>query len=119
MTWRMQISEQISLMRIEIRELTTAVNKAIGSSSTANMEKLMGKIDDVKAAVADNKTVTESVVTLLGRLHDDLEAAKGDPAAIDAVIADIKANTESLAAAVVKNTPSAGETDADQHRAGM
>lgn len=115
-----ELAEQVSALRVEVRQLTTLVTQAINQKSTET-EEIMGKIDDVKNAVAEQNTVIESVVVLLGQLHDQLAAAvaSGDPAAVDAVVADIKANTEKLAAAVAANTTASDEVESDQHRAGM
>ena len=72
------------------------------------MEKReIAKIDDVAAAVADETTVVASAVTLLGQLHDMIVAAGTDPVKLDAVIAAIAANKQTLADAVVANTPAA------------
>jgi hypothetical protein len=75
-------------------------------------ERLMSAIDDLRAAVAAERSVTQGVVTLLQdlnqRLHDAVNA--DDMAAVSAVVADIKANTDTLAAAVAANTPSSPGT---------
>jgi hypothetical protein len=72
----------------------------------------MSAIDDLRAAVAAERSVTQGVVTLLQdlnqRLHDAVNA--DDMAAVSAVVADIKANTDTLAAAVAANTPSSPGT---------
>jgi len=74
------------------------------------MEYRMSKeMDDLKAAVAEETTVTESVVVLLTdiskRLNDAV--ASGDTEAIKAVTAEITASKDKLAAAVLANTPAA------------
>src|SRR5262245_60668391 len=70
-------------------------------------ERLMTAIDDLRAAVAAERTVTQGVVTLLQdlnqRLHDAVQS--DDMSAVSAVVADLKANTDTLAAAVAANTP--------------
>lgn len=68
--------------------------------------KIMATLEDVKAAVAAEKTVVDSAITLLKGLHDQLAAAiaSNDPAALQAVADDLKAQTDSLAAAVAANT---------------
>jgi len=67
------------------------------------------EMDDLKAAVAEETTVTESVVVLLTdiskRLNDAV--ASGDTEAIKAVTAEITASKDKLAAAVLANTPAA------------
>lgn len=66
----------------------------------------MATMEDLNAAVARNTDAEASVVTLLKGISQQLKDAKGDPAALDAVIAKIDANTAAAAAAVVENTPS-------------
>lgn len=69
--------------------------------------KLMATIQDVQTAVAAQTTVDTSVVTLLQNITAQLQAAQasGDPAALDAVVASIQANTQVLSNAVTANTP--------------
>jgi hypothetical protein len=73
------------------------------------LEKIMASMEDLNKAVARNTDAEASVVTLLKGISQQLKDAKatGDPAAIDAVIAKIDANTAAAAAAVVENTPAA------------
>lgn len=70
---------------------------------------IMAAIDDLKTEVARNTDVEASAITLLTGLHDQLAAAiaAGDPAAVQAVVDQLKTNTDSLAAAVAANTPAA------------
>lgn len=56
------------------------------------------------AKVADLGTVTESAVTLLNGLGDQLRAAADDPIQINNIAAQIDAQKEALAAAIVANT---------------
>lgn len=67
---------------------------------------VMAKLDDLKAAIARNHDAENSVIELLKGISQQLKDAQagGDPAALDAVIAEIEASTERLAAAVVENT---------------
>lgn len=69
--------------------------------------KLMATVEEVKAAVAAESTVISSAVTLINGLAAQVEAAKTDPAALDEVIANMKASSDALAAAVAANTPAA------------
>lgn len=73
------------------------------------LEAIMATIADLQAAVARETEVENSVVTLLEGISQQLKDAKanGDPAALDAVIASIDANTAKLSAAVTANTPAA------------
>lgn len=74
-----------------------------------NQETIMATLEDLKAAVARETDAEQSVITLLQGISQQLKDAKAanDPAAIDAVIAQIDANTAKLGAAVVENTSAA------------
>jgi hypothetical protein len=78
------------------------------STSTTN------SLANLQAAVANETTVDQSVLTLLTTLAQELAAASptGDNPAIDAVVATMTANAASLSAAVAANTPGAGSTGA-------
>ena len=67
------------------------------------------EMDDLKAAVAAETTIGDSVVALLTDISDRLRAAvsSGDMDAIKALSAELKVNQEKLAAAVLANTPAA------------
>ena len=73
----------------------------------SNQEKIMATLADIQAAVAAERTVEDSVVTLLQTLSADLKAAiaANDPAAMQAVVDTIDQNTAALSAAVTANTP--------------
>lgn len=71
----------------------------------------MASIADLKAAVARETAVEQSVITLLAGISQqlkDLKASQGDkidPAALDEIISGIDANTATLGKAVTDNTP--------------
>lgn len=87
--WRLDyLMAQVNrLLRMEVRQLAV--------------------LDDLKAEVEEVKTVEASAVTLLNGLAQMLRdaLASGDPAAIQAVIADLDASSNALADAVAANTP--------------
>lgn len=70
------------------------------------LETIMATMEELNAAVARNTDAEASVVALLKGISQQLKDARAanDPAAIDAVIAKIDANTAAAAAAVVENT---------------
>jgi hypothetical protein len=72
-------------------------------------EITMATLEDLKASVQKNTDAEASVVTLLAGISQQLKDAQAanDPAAIQAVIDQIDANTTAAAAAVVANTPAA------------
>lgn len=67
----------------------------------------MANLTALTAEVARAKTVDESAAALLAGLAAALEAAQGDPAAIQTIVDDLRSNSDALAAAVVQNTPAA------------
>jgi len=73
-----------------------------------SLENIMATMEDLNAAVARETDAEDAVVTLLKGISQQLKDAKAanDPAAIDAVIAKLDANTAKLGASVVENTPS-------------
>jgi ABC-type transporter Mla subunit MlaD len=71
------------------------------------MIKIMATLADVQAAVTAENTVIDSAVALIQGLAAQVAALAPNQAAIDALAADIKAKSDSLAAAVAANTPAA------------
>lgn len=69
--------------------------------------KMSQELDDLTAEVAAETTVEQSAITLLNGLAAQLAAAGTDPVKLKALTASIKSSSDSLAAAVVANTPAA------------
>lgn len=93
--------------RLTAIEAALAQSLANDAKILANQEKIMATVAQVQADVTAEDTVIDSAVTLLQGLSAALTAAGTDPAALDALKADIDAKTAVLAAAVVANTPGA------------
>lgn len=72
--------------------------------------QMAADLTDLKALVAENTTVVASAVTLLDSLADQLEAAAGDPAEVQAIVDQLRVDKDALAAAVSENTPAAEPT---------
>lgn len=69
----------------------------------------MGKAtDDLKAVLAETRTVNKSILTLIDKFAHQVLEAKEDPDAIEAIVAEFKAENKALADAVVANTPAEG-----------
>lgn len=68
---------------------------------------MAGELDQLRQDVAKQKEVVAGVVTLLQGLKKQLDdaIAAGDMEAVKAIAADIEANNQTLADAVVANTP--------------
>jgi hypothetical protein len=75
-----------------------------------NQGAIMTTLQEIKDAVAANTDATKSAELLMDQLHAALEdaVASNDPAALQELLDDIKANTKGLGASVVANTPAAG-----------
>jgi hypothetical protein len=59
----------------------------------------------LEAEVTRNETVDGSASALLKALFDEVESAKNNPAAIQAIVDRVRTANDALAAAVVANTP--------------
>jgi len=70
-------------------------------------KRIMATLSDISNAVAAQKDVEQSVVTLLQNLSQKIQDAQAsnDPSAMDKVVADIQANTKLMADSVAANTP--------------
>jgi uncharacterized coiled-coil protein SlyX len=104
------LTKKLDVLDLRVQVLTDLVKKLEG--------KLMAKIDDVIAAVAEETTVIASVGVLLDRLTAEIADLKEDAAdgrveaeKVDALYESVKANSDILRAAVVKNTPEEGSVD--------
>jgi len=71
------------------------------------LEHIMPTMQDIKAAVQRETDVEASVVSLLNGISQQLKDAQAanDPAAFQAVIDQIDANTKTMSDAVTANTP--------------
>lgn len=59
----------------------------------------------LKTAVTENRTVDGSAKELLAKLAGIIRDSKNDPAALEALAADLESDNVSLAEAVAANTP--------------
>lgn len=76
----------------------------------AMLGEIMSKIDDIEAAVANQRTVIDSAIALLTTLHQELSEAleDDDQDRLQAVVDGLEANRNALAQAITANTPVAG-----------
>lgn len=93
------------------RSLHAKVDKIVQllQASATQEKKIMAKFDDLNAALTRNTDAQEAVIQMLDTYVQELKDARAanDPAAMDAAIARIDANTAKAAAAVVAHTPAA------------
>lgn len=59
----------------------------------------------LEAELTRDDSVTDSAVTLITALMAEVEANKGNPAAIQAIVDRVRTSTDKLAAAVLAGTP--------------
>jgi len=70
----------------------------------------LNTLDTLKQEVAEEKTVEQSAVALLNGLSQEVANLEPNQAAIDQLAADIKSQSDELAAAVAANTPAQAST---------
>ena len=95
-------------MEIEV-ELEDATSRQILLAIYKRLEIIMSALDDLTAAVANETTVDQSVLTLINGIPALISAAvasaqAGDMAPLSALAAQVTANSAALAAAVTANT---------------
>jgi hypothetical protein len=85
----------------QLTRIETAVNNLLKGFAT-----MPQTLDDILAEVTRNTSVEQSAVTLIQGLAAQLQAAlnSGDTTKIQAIITQLKANDDQLAAAVTANT---------------
>lgn len=66
---------------------------------------MSAQLDTLTNEVAETKTVVQSAVTLIEGLAQQIRDLKDDPAALEALAAELDSTTNALAAAVTANTP--------------
>lgn len=95
--------------RCEVMRRLEAMQEQTGLILVTLENDIMPTMEDLKAAVARNTTVDDSVLALLQGISQQLKDAQAanDPQAITDIIAQLDANTQKMTDAVTANTPSA------------
>jgi hypothetical protein len=99
----------------DIRRIEAKIDALLGNQTTnrKETEQIMLDLTSLNAAVANEKTVEDSVIALLSTLTGEIATlitASGnsvDPASLQAIVDKVNANAATLAAAVKANTPAA------------
>jgi hypothetical protein len=81
----------------EIHSMVTAL--------TQGAQEMASDLSELTAQVEANSTVDQSAITLLNGLKAQLDAAGTDPAALQALSAQLASSSQALADAVSANTP--------------
>lgn len=68
------------------------------------IQLMAANLNDLQTAVRHNTEVEQSALVLIQGLVAKLEAAQGDPAAVQSLIDELKVTDDQLAAAVAANT---------------
>jgi predicted RNase H-like nuclease (RuvC/YqgF family) len=74
--------------------------------STPSMEAV---IEQLRSEVERNSSVDASAIQLLTTLADKIEELKNSPTELQTLVESLRAQSDTLAAAVVANTPAEGE----------
>jgi chromosome segregation ATPase len=98
----LSIHKRLEQITNSLTELHAAVNSVIKKEKQMTTEMLV-----LKEKVAQNTNLVDSAITLINGISTQLEAIKGDPAAITEFIAELEASNSELAAKIVENTPAA------------
>lgn len=64
-------------------------------------------IENLRLEIERNKSVDDSAITLLNALAAKVEENINDPAALQALVDEVRNSNDALAAAVTANTPAA------------
>jgi len=68
---------------------------------------MSAQLDALTAQVALNKSLTDSILAVVNGLAAQIEAAKTDPVALQALADSLKSDDDKIAAAIQANTPPA------------
>lgn len=101
-----EIANEIRQGLGRIEQTVNALLEA-GAASAAREIRTMKELDDIEREVAENASVTESAVALLGSLSDLIRANAADPVKLEELATKLDAQSNALAAAVAANTPAA------------
>lgn len=105
------------LLRIRNDQLAGAVRELSGQESpqprttrsfnvsTPSMEQV---IEQLRGEIERNSSVDNSAITLLQTLADKIEQLQNSPTELQALVESLRAQSDTLAAAVVANTPAEG-----------
>lgn len=103
-----QISDlNLDIMRLEMANMNNDLARILSSLNdlTHKVNLIMATLDDVQTAVTAEDTVIDSAVALLNGLAGQIAALQPNQQAIDALAADVRAKTQTLADAITANTP--------------
>ena len=89
----------------ELKLILAQINNTIN----IKLDKIMTDLTQITAEVAEAQTAQQSAIVLLQSLKTKLDEAGTDPVKLKELSDALSTSTDSLAAAVVANTPAEGE----------
>jgi uncharacterized protein (UPF0264 family) len=104
-------------MNLRIEVVNLHVHLELSERATQKLDQILAQgvamsaeLDALTASVAKIKSADDSIIALVKGLADQLRANANDPAAINALAAELDAESAAVADAVAANTPAAPPT---------
>jgi hypothetical protein len=101
-----QRMREFDLIMERLDAIETKVNRLLGMGlGDARRDNVMADtLEELRSAVAMQKDATQSAVTLIQGLAEQLEEAVGDDTEVERLAGELRATAQSLADAVTENT---------------
>lgn len=102
----------------ETRQMLACLNEKMDAVLSAvrfltqGVRAMASDLTDITAAVTEETSVDQSILTLMTSMADQINSLKNDPVALAALATQIRANSAALSAAITANTPTAPPADA-------
>ena len=102
-----EIHRKLDALIIEMAVIRSNISNVVTMlQASAEKEKHMTKeLDVLQAAVEENTSLDNSIITLVDGLAVQIAALKDDPAKLAALAASLKASSAAISAAITANTP--------------
>jgi TolA-binding protein len=97
-----QLAESVRELSGQEKPRTRISSTRSSTVSTPSMDQV---IEQLRAEVERNSSVDASAIQLLTTLADKIEELKNSPAELQTLVESLRAQSDTLAAAVVANTP--------------
>jgi MoxR-like ATPase len=107
MTWWRQASRQERAILVQLSRIERKLDALIKEETIE-----MAWIDDMRAEIANNTTVSQSAVAMVANLADQIQTLINNgasPAELQSFVDTLRANDVSVATAVAANTPAPPE----------
>jgi hypothetical protein len=94
-----------SLIDALLDQLAAKLATRLQQSTTGALQIMSAELDQLTSQVHANTSVVQSAVALINGISNRIKAAGADPAALQALTAELDQQDQALAAAVAANTP--------------